>query len=70
MFSVVYLPEVLVKMRVGGASNGSLKAILRKSSEDIKAMRNNGVNPLIALPYKNFSKLPQFLGVRGKGDSA
>ena len=66
MFSVVYLPEVLVKMRVGGASNGSLKAILRKSSEDIKAMRNNGVNPLIALPYKNFSKL----GVRGKGDSA
>lgn len=56
-----YLPEVLVKMRVGGASNGSLKQILRKSREDVAAMRNNGINPLVALPYKNLSKLPQFL---------
>ncbi len=29
-----YLPEVLVKMRVGGVSNGSLKQILRKLRED------------------------------------
>ncbi|SFT81759.1 glycosyltransferase family 2 protein [Halomonas saccharevitans] len=58
---VAYLPEVLVKMRVGGASNGSLKQILRKSREDVAAMRNNGINPLVALPYKNLSKLPQFL---------
>jgi len=60
--------DVLVKMRVGGASNGSLKQILRKSWEDISAMRNNGVNPLVALPYKNLSKLPQFLGVKSKGE--
>ncbi|MCW4153847.1 glycosyltransferase [Halomonas sp. 18H] len=59
---VAYLPEVLVKMRVGGASNGSLKQILRKSREDIAAMRNNGINPFVALPCKNLSKLPQFLG--------
>jgi glycosyltransferase len=58
---------VLVKMRVGGTSNGSLKQILRKSREDVSAMRNNGINPLVALPYKNLSKLPQFLGVKGKG---
>lgn len=56
-----YLPEVLVKMRVGGASNGSLKQILRKSREDVAAMRKNGINPLVALPCKNLSKLPQFL---------
>jgi glycosyltransferase len=57
---VVYLPEVLVKMRVGGASNGSLRQILRKSKEDIAVMRKNGVNPLVALPFKNLSKIPQF----------
>ncbi|WP_204758421.1 glycosyltransferase family 2 protein [Halomonas urmiana] len=64
---VTYLPEVLVKMRVGGASNGSLKQILRKSREDVAAMRNNGINPLVALPYKNLSKLPQFLDKGAKG---
>ncbi|PXX97723.1 glycosyl transferase [Halomonas sp. LBP4] len=61
---VSYLPEVLVKMRVGGASNGSLKQILRKSQEDVLAMRKNGVNPFIALPCKNLSKLPQFFSNR------
>lgn len=60
-FEVAYLPEVLVRMRVGGASNASLKAILRKSREDIAAMHSNGINPLVALPCKNLSKLPQFL---------
>ncbi|MEP4558935.1 glycosyltransferase family 2 protein [Cobetia amphilecti] len=58
---VHYLPEVLVKMRLGGASNGSLKQIIRKSREDISAMMKNGVNPVLALPYKNLSKLPQFM---------
>ncbi len=63
---VGYIPEVLVKMRVGGASNGSIKQILRKSKEDIAAMRKNGINPFIALPYKNVSKLPQFLKAKAK----
>lgn len=58
---VHYLPEVLVKMRLGGASNGSFKQIIRKSREDISAMMKNGVNPVLALPYKNLSKLPQFM---------
>lgn len=58
---VHYLPEVLVKMRLGGASNGSLKQIIRKSREDISAMMKHGVNPVLALPYKNLSKLPQFM---------
>ncbi|MDH2373886.1 glycosyltransferase family 2 protein [Cobetia sp. 3AK] len=60
-FKVCYLPEVLVKMRVGGASNGSFKQIVRKSLEDISAMRKNGVNPFLALPYKNVSKISQFM---------
>ena len=57
---VVYIPEVLVKMRVGGASNRSLKNILRKSLEDYRALKNNGVGGLGTLVWKNLSKLPQF----------
>lgn len=61
MVKVGYIPEVMVKMRIGGASNGSLKQIMRKSREDIAVMRKNGINPFWALPYKNFSKITQFL---------
>lgn len=61
---VKYLPQVIVKMRVGGASNGSFVQILRKTKEDIAAMRHNGINPWVALPWKNMSKVPQFIKAR------
>lgn len=56
-----YLPKVLVKMRVGGESNRSIERILRKSREDYRALRSNGVGGIGALAWKNLSKLPQFL---------
>ena len=37
-----YLPEVITRMRLGGASTGSLKGILQKMKEDLTALRNNG----------------------------
>jgi glycosyltransferase len=59
--STHYLPEVLIKMRIGGDSNKSFKNIFRKSREDLKAMKSNGLPiPIAALLYKNLSKLPQF----------
>lgn len=57
----VYIPEVLVKMRVGGVSNRSLKNVIRKSREDLDALRRTGVGGLGALAWKNLSKLRQFL---------
>jgi glycosyltransferase len=59
--SLAYIPEVLVKMRVGGESNRSLDRILRKSREDYRALRSTGVGGLPALVWKKLSKLPQFL---------
>jgi len=56
-----YIPHVLVKMRLGGESNRSLRNILQKSTEDYQALRRNGVGGLSALAWKNLSKLPQFL---------
>ena len=56
-----YLPKVLYKMRVGGASNRSLKNIIQKSREDIKALKNNNIGGLHTIIMKNLSKIPQFL---------
>jgi glycosyltransferase involved in cell wall biosynthesis len=56
-----YIPEVLVRMRLGGMSNMSLFNILRKSREDYAAMRQNGIGGLHALLLKNVTKLPQFV---------
>jgi glycosyltransferase len=57
-----YIPEVITRMRVGGASTGSVKGIIKKSREDIRALRNNGFKfPLTVLAAKNLRKLPQLL---------
>ncbi len=55
-----YIPEVLVRMRVGGESNGSLGRILRKSREDLHAIRSHGVGGLGTLALKNLTKARQF----------
>nr|WP_226467057.1 glycosyltransferase family 2 protein [Hydrogenophaga taeniospiralis] len=62
-FRSVYLPEVLIRMRLGGASNKSLKNIVRKTREDWCALRRTQVGALGglgALAWKNASKLTQF----------
>ena len=56
----LYIPEVLVKMRVGGASNRSLKNIILKSKEDIRIMRNAKIPVFSGVIGKNISKIPQF----------
>jgi len=58
---VVYLPQVLVRMRLGGESNRSLRKILLKSREDYWALRDNRIGGLGALAWKNLSKLQQFV---------
>ena len=57
----VYLPQVLVRMRLGGVSNQSLGSMVRKSREDLVAMQLNGVGGMQVLLRKNLTKLPQFV---------
>ena len=60
--TVKYLPQVLYRMRVGGESNRSIKNILDKSKEDLRAMRKNKINnPFLALVYKNIFKVMQLI---------
>lgn len=59
-FTTTYVPKVLVRMRTGGASNRSIKALWNKSSEDLAALRKNRVGGIPTLLCKNLRKLPQF----------
>lgn len=60
--AAAYLPQVLVKMRTGGASNRSIRNIWNANRECFRAWRLNGYGPLIggaAVLRKPFSKLKQ-----------
>ena len=57
---VVYIPSVFTRMRVGGTSNRSIANIARKSCEDYRALRSNGIGGVGSLLFKNARKLPQF----------
>ena len=59
--NVKYIPKILYKMRVGGESNKSIKNIVRKNLEDLRALKKNEVGGVCALMTKNFSKIGQFL---------
>lgn len=58
---IAYLPEVLVRMRVGGISNRSLGHLLRKSREDYRAIRRHRQGGIGTLICKNLSKIGQFV---------
>ncbi|MEZ9330293.1 glycosyltransferase family 2 protein [Vibrio breoganii] len=59
--SMAYLPKVLIKMRVGGASNRSVSNIIQKTKEDIQALKNSSLSWPQAILIKNLSKIPQFI---------
>lgn len=59
--SVSYLPQLLVKMRVGGVSNVSLKNRIKANREDRRAWKVNGLKPgLFTLIRKPLSKIIQY----------
>jgi glycosyltransferase len=58
--STYYIPEILVKMRIGGESNKNIKNIVRANIECYKAWKINELKPPLLLGIKKpFSKLSQ-----------
>ena len=57
----IYVPRILVNMRVGGKSNNSFKNLIKKSIEDFKIIKKNKIGGIFTLINKNYSKLSQFL---------
>lgn len=62
LISSQYLPEVTVKMRVGGVSNRSITDIVRQNLEILRAARANGIaiSPVTFLWHKLFSRCVQY----------
>lgn len=56
----VYLKRVIVKMRIGGESNRSLRHLLLKMREDYRSIRKNRVGGLKTIIFKTLLKLHQF----------
>jgi glycosyltransferase involved in cell wall biosynthesis len=57
-----YIPRVIVKMRVGGVSNASLRNRLRANKEDRLAWKLNGLKPYFFTLYlKPLRKITQFI---------
>jgi len=56
-----YIPQILVKMRIGGQSNKSIKNIIKGNIECYRAWKINGLkaNPLIFF-FKPLSKVTQY----------
>ena len=65
--SAAYIPEVMVRMRVGGVSNRTMKNVRKKWREDYRAMKKNGFGNLFTLflktmrPVAHFIKSPKYL---------
>ncbi|MGZ4078662.1 MAG: glycosyltransferase, partial [Bacteroidia bacterium] len=59
--SAVYVPEVLVKMRVGGKSNVTIMNRIKANREDKKAWLINNLKPgMFTFIRKPLSKINQF----------
>ena len=59
--STAYLPEVIVKMRVGGKSNSTLRSRIIANRDDKRAWKLNGLKPgLFTFILKPLSKIGQY----------
>ena len=61
-FEIKYLPLVIVHMRLGGATNNSLKNIYKGNLEILNSWIDNGYKiPLLLIPKRIFKRLTQFI---------
>ena len=60
-YKTVYIPEVLVSMETGGASNRNTRARLSKTQEDFIVLKKNHVGAgLLTVACKQLRKVRQF----------
>ncbi len=60
-YNIQRIDKILVKMRLGGASNKNVGNIVIKMKEDLRALKQNKIIlPINALVFKNLRKLNQF----------
>lgn len=61
-FKSAYINRLIVKMRLGGATNKNLKNIINGNKEILKSWKENGLHiPLFFIPLRIFKRLIQFI---------
>ncbi len=64
--STCYIPDILVKMRMGGTSNDTMIKLITKTVEDYMAWKINDLkSAFYTIPFKKISKIPQFFQRNG-----
>ncbi len=65
--TTTYLPEILVRMRAGGATNRSIRNVIRGNIEAYRACKKNGldITPFFIV-RKIMSRIPQFFSLPAK----
>lgn len=58
---VAYLSSVIMKMRVGGASNNSIGNLIKKLKEEVSILKKNNIFWPTAMILKRVSKISQFI---------
>lgn len=61
-YRVCYIPKVLIRMGIGGASNRDCRAMMSKSCEDVRALHKNHIGAgILTVFVKNIRKIYQFI---------
>jgi glycosyltransferase involved in cell wall biosynthesis len=61
-FNSIYINRLIVRMRLGGASNASFSSIIKQNKEVIKAWKKNDLrSPFYLMPLRVLKKLSQYL---------
>ncbi|WDF62891.1 glycosyltransferase family 2 protein [Flavobacterium sp. KACC 22763] len=61
-FKIKYIDRLIVKMRLGGATNQSFTNILNQNKEIVRAWKNNSYRaPFYLMPMRIFKRLIQFI---------
>ena len=61
-FKSKYINRLIIKMRLGGATNQSFTNIVNQNKEILKAWKNNGLQaPFYLMPLRIFKRLLQFI---------
>lgn len=61
-FKSKHINKLIIKMRLGGATNQSISNIINQNKEILKAWKNNGlIAPFYLMPIRIFKRLAQFI---------
>lgn len=61
-FKSKHINKLIIKMRLGGATNQSLSNIINQNKEILEAWKNNGLGaPFYLMPLRIFKRLAQFI---------